>query len=169
MTIVYISKTGFTAEYAKLLSEKTGLKAMTLPEANKTLPEGSDIIYLGWIMASMVKDYHKAVKKFSIKAVCGVGMGTNGSQINEMRNTNKIPETTPLFSLQGGYAPKKLKGIYKFMMNIVVRSLVKNNMTKLPRTAEDDDLLDLMLHGGSRVKEENLEPVIKWINEQKNA
>lgn len=169
MTIVYISETGFTAEYAKILSEKTGLKAMTLADANKTLTEGSDIIYLGWIMASMVKDYNKAVKKFNVKAVCGVGMGTNGSQINEMRSTNNIPETTPLFSLQGGYAPDKLKGIYKFMMKIVVRSLVKNNMTKRHRTAEDDDLLDLMLHGGSRVKEENLEPVINWINGQNNA
>lgn len=166
MTIVYTSNTGFTAEYAKILSEKTNIPAMTLEEANKTLPAGSEIIYMGWLMASMVKDYHKAIKVFNIKAVCGIGMGTSGSQINEMRNTNKIPEATPVFSLQGGYAPEKLKGIYKFMMKIVVRSLVKNNMAKSNRTAEDDDLLDLMLHGGSRVKEENLEPIIDWIKKE---
>ena len=166
MTIVYISETGFTAEYAKILSEKTNIPAMTAEEANKSLQEGSDIIYMGWLMASMVKDYHKAVKKFKIKAVCGVGMGNNGSQITEIRNTNKIPENIPIFSVQGGYAPEKLKGIYKFMMKIVVRSLVKNNMAKSNRTAEDDDLLDLMLHGGSRVKEENLEPVLNWIKKE---
>ena len=36
--IVYTSNTGYTAEYARMLGEKTGLPVLTLNEAKKSLP-----------------------------------------------------------------------------------------------------------------------------------
>ena len=35
--IVYTSNTGYTAEYARMLGEKTGLPVLTLNEAKKSL------------------------------------------------------------------------------------------------------------------------------------
>ena len=52
--IVYTSNTGYTAEYARLLGEKTGLPVYSLEEAKQNLTERTEIVYLGWLMASMV-------------------------------------------------------------------------------------------------------------------
>ena len=53
--IIYTTNTGSAERYAKLLAEKTGLPAYSLAEAKKAVPNGAEIIYLGWIMAGVVK------------------------------------------------------------------------------------------------------------------
>lgn len=37
---------------------------------------------------------------------------------------------------------------------------------KTDRTPEEDDMLDMMLHGGERVRIENLSAVLDWYNAQ---
>ena len=45
--IVYTSNTGSTARYAKLRGHETGLPVYTSETANRNLPAGAEIIYLG--------------------------------------------------------------------------------------------------------------------------
>ena len=157
--IVYTSNTGYTAEYAKILGEITGLPVYALNEIQeKDIP----IIYLGWLMAGSVKGYKKAAKRFKICAVCGVGMGATGSQIKDIKKANNLPNDMPVFSLQGGFDINKLKGIYKFMMNTMKATVGKSLANKQDRTADEDVMLDLMLNGGSYVSEENLKDVLDW-------
>ena len=52
--IVYTSNTGYTEKYAKLLGEQLGLPAFSAEQAD-SLPEGTEILYLGWLMAGVVK------------------------------------------------------------------------------------------------------------------
>lgn len=66
--IVYTSNTGHTAEYAKILGEKTSLPVYALSEAKKQLSSGTEIIYLGWLFANGIKGYKKAAKKYKISA-----------------------------------------------------------------------------------------------------
>ena len=160
--IVYTSNTGFTAQYAGLLGEKLNLPVYSLDTAKRELAAGAEIIYLGWLMAGQVKGYKQAAKLYKIAAVCGVGMGAGGSQIKEVRKGNAIPENIPLFTLQGGFELNKLHGIYKFMMNTMKRTVGKKLAAKPDKTADEQDLLDLLLRGGSRVSEENLRPVLEW-------
>lgn len=160
--IVYTSNTGFTAQYAGLLGEKLNLPVYSLDAAKKELVAGAEILYLGWLMAGQVKGYKQAAKRYKIAAVCGVGMGAGGSQIEEVRKGNAIPENVPLFTLQGGFELGKLHGIYKFMMSTMKRTLGKKLAEKPDKTAEEQDMLDLLLNGGSRVSEENLRPVLEW-------
>lgn len=160
--IVYTSNTGFTAQYAGLLGGKLNLPAYSLDMAKRELAAGAEIIYLGWLMAGQVKGYKQAAKLYKIAAVCGVGMGAGGSQIKEVRKGNAIPENIPLFTLQGGFELNKLHGIYKFMMNTMKRTMGKKLAEKQDKTADEQDMLDLLLHGGSRVSEENLCPVLEW-------
>lgn len=89
--IVYTSHTGHTKEYADLLGRKTGLSVYDLKEARLTLPQGSEIIYLGWLMAGSVKGYAAAKKRFSVKAVCGVGMAPDASQLKDILKVNPSP------------------------------------------------------------------------------
>lgn len=161
--IVYTSNTGYTAQYAALLGKKTALPVYALTEAQEKLPAGNQVLYLGWLMAGAVKGYQKAAKRYRICAVCGVGMGATGSQLGEVRKANAIPEAVPLFTLQGGFDLTKLRGVYKLMMGVMAKTTGKRLAEKPDRTAEEDMMLDMMLHGGNNVREENLEQVLGWL------
>ena len=160
--IVYTSNTGYTAEYARLLGQGTGLPVYALSEAAEKLNSGAAIVYLGWLMAGKVQGYGKAAKRYSICAVCGVGMGATGSQMEDVRKTNALPASLPLFTLQGGFDMAKLHGIYKFMMTVMAKTMGKRLAVKADRTAEEDRMLELLTHGGSCVREEHLKDVLAW-------
>ena len=160
--IVYTSNTGYTRQYAKLLWDKTDLPVYSLDEAGAKLPPTTSILYLGWLMAGKVQGYAKAAKRYQVEALCGVGMGATGSQIQELRKANRLPAALPVFTLQGGFDMAKLHGVYKLMMTVMVKTAGKGLADKKDRTPEEDAMLDMMLHGGSRVSEENLADVLAW-------
>lgn len=160
--IVYASNTGFTKEYAEMLSAKTGLPMCSLEEAKKTLKQPTEIIYCGWFMAGSIVGYKKLKKKHNIKAVCAVGLCETGSLLEKTRKDNKIPDNTELFTLQGGYAPDKLKGIYKKMMSMVANMLIKQINSYEVKTESDLKMLETLEKGGSYVCEENLSAVLEW-------
>ena len=160
--IIYTTNTGSTERYARLLARETGLPAYSLAEAKKRLFAGAKVIYLGWIMAGSVKGYAEAAKHYRVHAVCGVGMGQTGTQTDSVRKKSAIPAGIPVFTLQGNFDVKKLHGIYRPMMEIMVKTAGKSLAAKKDRTPEEDDMLDMMLHGGERVKAENLSAVLDW-------
>ena len=160
--IVYTSNTGYTAQYAGLLGKRTGLPVYSLDEAGTKLPAGNCVIYLGWLMAGKVQGYAKAAKRYRIAAVCGVGMGANGSQLADVRKANSLGDELPLFTLQGGFDMGNLKGIYKLMMQVMAKTMGKSLANKQDRTAEEDQMLRLLTQGGSCVSEENLQQVLDW-------
>ena len=160
--IVYTSNTGSTEQYAKLLGYELGLSVYSTKEAENKLPAGTEIIYLGWIMAGKIQGYGKAKKKYKICAVCAVGMGQTGTQQKEIQDRNKISVKIPVFTLQGNFNVDKLHGMYKVMMNIMVKAVMKGLEKKMNRTTEEEEILGLMLHGGERVRKENLQGMIDW-------
>ena len=160
--IVYTSNTGYTRQYAALLGDKTGLPVYSLEEAAQTLAAGNSVVYLGWLMAGKVQGYAKAAKRYRVEAVCGVGMGATGSQLEDVRKTNALSDALPLFTLQGGFDITRLRGIYRLMMNVMSKTVGKTLAEKQDRTANEDAMLDLLVHGGSRVSEENLAAVMEW-------
>ncbi len=157
--IVYTSETGTTYEYAKILSEKTGIPLSSLSEAKKTLKENSDIIYLGWIMAGKVIGFKKADKLFNVKILCAVGMSADDKQTESIKKSGNI--SVPVFALQGGFNINKLHGIYKFMMKTMQRTAGKALAKKENKTPDEIDMLDMLLNGKSKVSENNLLPVIE--------
>lgn len=113
-----------------------------------------------------MKGYAKAAKRYHIRAVCAVGMGQTGTQTEIVRRKASVPSNIPLFTLQGNFDVKKLHGIYRPMMEIMVKTAGKSLAAKKDRTPEEDDMLDMMLHGGKRVRIENLSAVLDWYNAQ---
>lgn len=160
--IVYTSNTGSTAQYAEMLAKETGLAAYSLDEARGKVPADSEVIYLGWVMAGTVKGYAAAAKRYIVRAVCAVGMAQPGAQGKILRERNKLPESVPLFQLQGNFDVKKLHGMYRLMMEVMVKTAGKALASKSGRTAEEDDMLDMMTNGGERVRVENLHAVLAW-------
>lgn len=164
--IIYTTNTGSTAYYAKLLAKETALPAYSLAEAKKNRFSGTEVIYLGWIMASTVKGYAAAAKRYKVRAVCAVGMGQTGTQTDDVRKKTSVPADVPLFTLQGNFDVKKLHGIYRLMMELMVKTAGKRLSEKKDRTPEEDDILNRMLCGGERVKAENVSAVLDWYHAQ---
>ena len=163
--IVYRSNAGHTKAYAQMLSEQTGIKAYDLRDAGSKLEKNAPIIYMGWLMAGQVKGYKAAFSNFEIKAVCGVGMAPDGTQVEDIKKTNPIPIDCKVFSLQGGFDMEKLSGTYKQMMK-TMRFFAGNSLKKKAnRTADEDEMLDLLYNGGDKVSLESLKPVIEWLSE----
>ena len=160
--IVYTSNTGHTAAYSKMLGAKIGLPVYALNEAAKKLQKGTEIIYLGWLFANNIKGYKKATKKYKISAICAVGLCDTGTAVAEVRKANSISEETPLFTMQGGMDKTKLRGINKFMINMLTKGL----SSRKERTENDERMLELLTHDKNYVSEENITTFMKWFNEQ---
>ncbi|MBQ2953832.1 MAG: hypothetical protein IJE07_09805 [Clostridia bacterium] len=160
--IVYVSNTGYTARYATILFQKLGIPAHTLPDAQKTLPAGTPIIYMGWLMAGSVKDYKKAAKRFAVEAVIGVSLGDTGAQDEAARKACRLPADVPVFTVQGGMDVTKLRGPYK----LAIRMLTKAMAAKKDATPGEARMAELLLSGGDFVSEKELTAVLAWAGKE---
>ena len=156
--IVYTSNTGFTRQYAQLLGKKLELPAYSLETALYGLPQGSPVLYMGWVHASHVKGFSKAKKRFALCAVCAVGLCDTGTMLEEVRKATAIPGEIPLFTLQGGFDRSKLKGMNKLMINMLVKGL----SSQTQRSEQDERMLELLQRDANYVCEENLTDVLTW-------
>lgn len=156
--IVFTSQTGFTRQYAEMLGQTLVLPVYSLEEALSQLPGGSRILYLGRVHASHVKGYRQAAKRFSVCAVCGVGLCDTGTLTTEVRQATAIPEEIPVFTLQGGIERKKLKGIDKLMISMLAKGLASQKQ----RSPRDERMLQLLSRDASYVSRENLTEILDW-------
>ena len=58
------------------------------------------------------------------------------------------------------------RSMYKLMMQVMAKTAGKGLAEKTDRTPDEDVMLDMMLHGGNYVSEENLRPVLDWYTGQ---
>lgn len=158
--IVYTSNTGFTARYAAMLGEKTGLPVYELSQAEGKLEKDASILYMGWLFASNVKGYSQASRRYSIAAVCAVGLCETGALLSEVRKTIALAPSIPLFTVQGGMDHSKLRGFNKLMIRMLIWALSRQK----DLTEDKQQMLALIQKGGDYVNEANLAEVLKWYN-----
>ena len=159
MIIAYESKRGFTKRYADMLAVKTGLKAFRVKEISK-VNQDEEIIFLGWIKAGKIQGLDK-LRKYNVKAVCGSGTARAPEpDAQTVIARNKI-EGIPFFYLRGGCPPlKEIKGIDKILLSMLVK-ILKSRKDKDKSTEEAISNIE---NGFDGVKEENLKPVLEWLN-----
>lgn len=163
--IIYTSASGFTKKYAEMLSAKTAFPVYNLKEAKEKLSKGAEIIYMGWLFAGGVKGYNNSLKKYSVKAICAVGMENPSEKvISEIKERHHI-QNMKLFYLQGGFDINKLHGLNKILMKGMSKAIIKQIEAKPDKTPDDDVMLDMVKNGRNMVSEKNLAPVIGWIKE----
>ncbi len=167
--ILYATNTGYTKEYATMLSEKTGLPAYNIKNSLPPDLAGAEVLFMGWLMAGNVQGYKKICSKYAVKAICAVGMSPKEPDQTEGIKKAYALTDTPVFYLMGGFDMKKLKGIYKFMMGVMSKKII-GDMSKLEsRTPEQEQLYTMATEGASCVSEENLlaSGVLDWYEGQK--
>ena len=157
--IVYNSETGFTKEYAKMLSERLNVSYYTLEEAKKELNKQDEIVYLGWICAGAIKGLNKVRNRYKVKCYGAVGaFPKEDNYIESLIKSNGL-ENDKLFYLRGGINFKKLNGYKKLIVKIVGRVLEKNNKGK----EGSEELIKIFNEGASFVDSKNLDEMIDYI------
>lgn len=151
--IVYTSNTGFTAQYATLLSHQTGLPLQRLEEC--TLPQGTQVLYLGWLCAGKIQGLKKAAARYQVEAVCAVGLAPE-CDLGKLAGDNHW-NGLPLFYLRGGYSPARVRGKYKMMMAMTKAILSKK------ADPQSRETLETMERGADWVSVPQLEPVLNWL------
>lgn len=165
--IVYESKTGFTKQYAELLSAATGLPAISTIE-NTLFGKRDAVIFMGWICAGKINGLRLAKVKYNPLITVAVGMTSPSDKYAfDIAMQNNIDGL--FFYLQGGIHRERLKGFYKLMFNAYTRPLRrKSEKGKSHLSEEEIQLVDLIKNGNSFVKKENLTPIINKYEELKN-
>ena len=113
----------------------------------------------------MISGLDKAKKYFSLGLIVGVGLTESGKNDEEVRKANNIDSSLPLFTLQGGYYPRRLHGISKLILSLVVKSQIKSLKEKENRTKEDDEMLSMLQNGGEKRDEKGMKKVLTKLKE----
>lgn len=159
--IVYTSGTGFTRRYAQMLSRASAIPNYDLGNPGFLPADGVKILYLGWLCAGGIKGLSKARRRWQVQAVCAVGMAPD-NDLKTLAEHNRVD--CPLFYVQGGYAPDKLKGANKLIMAFVTK-LIAKAQAKQAKTSEDLEQLALFRTGCDFVDEAKLAPVLSWLRQ----
>ena len=164
--IVYTSNTGNTEQYARMLAARTGLPVYSVKDAETALSQGASVIFMGWIRASVIVGYCEAAARYAVACVLAVGMGETGGQLPELRKKNGLAESLPLFTLQGGLFPAKLRGMNAFMINFSRRKAIKVLKAEKKRTEAQNAMLIMLSKGASFVQEKHLQKPLFWLQTQ---
>lgn len=158
MTIIYESKTGFTARYASMLAEQTGLNAFSTSELAKVARD-SEIIFLGWISAGHIKGLSKVLNNYTVNVACAVGLGIKPEPDEATFLKNNKLDGKQFFYLRGGYDPSKIKSSTKFLMKMFVKML----KSQKEQTEETKQVVVGVENGCDFVSLDHLQPVIDWV------
>lgn len=160
--IVYRSNTGYTRQYAEMLSQQTGLPAYDQKKMGDALPEGTPIVYMGWVRIGRVQGFKKARKKYDVVAICPVGMGLPNPMAYE--EAAKRSKMDAIFCLHGGFELRKVRGLDRRLMGNLAKNL-QSALGNLPERSESQEvMLNLAVNGGSYVDQKYLDPLIQWLN-----
>lgn len=159
MVIVYESKTGFTERYAEMLSAKTGLKAFRVKELAKVNRE-EEVVFLGWMKAGKIQGLDK-LRKYNVKAVCASGTARTAEPDTETVVVRNKVGNIPFFYLRGGCFPlKDLRGMDKLLLSMFIKIL----KSRKDKDEKNDEFISIIENGFDGVNEENLAPVLEWLN-----
>ena len=166
--IVYESNTGFTKEYAELLSGIIKVPAIPTIDNSMIFGEREPVIFLGWICAGKINGLRLAVLKYNPIIIAGVGM-TPMSDVYAFALAQQNNIDVPFYYLQGGIHRERLKGFYKMMFKLVANPILrKADKDKSQLTENDLQMVNLIKNGGSFVKPENLDEIVKKYEEISN-
>ncbi len=156
-SIVYVTNTGTSKAYAEMLGEKTGYGVYAYGEE---IPAGSEVIFIGWVMAGTVQGLTQAREKYGeLKAVIAVGMLVSDKQSAELKEKNAVTE--PFFFIPGAFDMKKLTGMYKMMMGMMVK-MMKGKL-KEAGDEKSKEIMNKFENGFDMVDEKNLDEITEFL------
>ena len=150
--IIYGSHYGTTKQYAKELSRRTNIEAISFKNV-KEINDYDNIIYLGGLYAGGVLGMSKKIKKLNNIVnkkiiIVTVGLSDPMDEVNKNNIRNNIKkqvskeifEKAKIFHLRGGIDYSKLNFKHKTMMKLLYNAV--KNLPKEKQTAEDRAMIE---------------------------
>ena len=150
--IIYGSHYGTTKQYAKELSRRTNIEAISFKNV-KEINDYDNIIYLGGLYAGGVLGMSKTIKKLNNIVnkkiiIVTVGLSDPMDEVNKNNIRNNIKkqvskeifEKAKIFHLRGGIDYSKLNFKHKTMMKLLYNAV--KNLPKEKQTAEDRAMIE---------------------------
>lgn len=123
MVIVYRSNTGFTREYAEMLGRAEKIKVYSVTEAERSLESGTEIFYMGPLLAGHIEGVDQAVKRYQVQGRVRRGALPLWPAGAGNHLQSQLCANAPIFYLQGGWAPKKVSWLKRRMVGMATKSL----------------------------------------------
>ena len=150
--IIYGSHYGTTKQYAKELSRRTNIEAISFKNV-KEINDYDNITYLGGLYAGGVLGMSKTIKKLNNTVnkkiiIVTVGLSDPMDEVNKNNIRNNIKkqvskeifEKAKIFHLRGGIDYSKLNFKHKTMMKLLYNAV--KNLPKEKQTAEDRAMIE---------------------------
>lgn len=154
--VIYESNAGSTKRYAEMLSEKLGVPAYSLKEAQKALPKDEEAVFLGWVFANKIQGFSKAQKRWNLVCACAVGINPQSEKYIEILKGSN-PTDIPIFYLRGKLDFTKLKWLQRKLLETIRADLEKQNK---PGTEE---MISILKNGCDLVSEDMLKETIAYL------
>lgn len=154
--VIYESNAGSTKRYAEMLSEKLGVPAYSLKEAQKALPKDEEAVFLGWVFANKIQGLSKAQKRWNLVCACAVGINPRSEKYIEILKESN-PTDVPIFYLRGKLDLTKLKWLQRKLLETIRADLEKQNK---PGTEE---MISILKNGCDLVSEDMLKETIAYL------
>lgn len=163
MIIVYASNTGYTKQYAEIVSKNAKIDAFPVDDipADRV---NEVTIFMGWVMAGKVVGYKKA-KEAGCKILCVVAVGMSPespSQVKTIKAGLKKEPYMDVYYVQGGYDFKKLKGINKLLMAIKGKEIKARFDGMSEAEKRENATYRMITEGYSVVSEDRAAQVVAW-------
>jgi len=171
--IIYTSKTGYTEQYAQMLSEALGCEVVQSSHLDQVNLEDYDtIVYGGGIRSLKINGLKHILPKLNQLEDKKIVLFAVGASENNETNTTSLHEKNiednhihyPMFYMQGGFDPDRLSLFMRFMLHRVKKSIRKKE-TNHPDTLSEEDrnFLDFFQTPHEHIERENLEKLIDYI------
>ena len=171
--IIYGSNYGTTEQYAKELSKRTNIEAISFENVQE-INKYDKIIYIGGLYAGGVLGMSKTLRKLTniqnktiIIATVGLADPTDEKNINNIRNNIKVQiskeiyDKAKIFHLRGGIDYSKLKFFHKTMMKLLYNAVKNIPQEKL--SAENKAMIETYNKKVNFVNFSDLDKIISGI------
>lgn len=168
--VIYKSNTGYTKKYAEWIAEVLKCDVMENRKMTVNKLDSYDIVILGGsIMAGMVsgsnffkKNFEQLKRKKLVVYACGMDdLDEEGAKkIWNQNFTSDQLTNVKCFYFRGGLDFGKLKGIKKFMLNMMCKQFA----SKPVKSQSEQDMLKAQEGPVDFTKKDNIQPIVAYVN-----
>ncbi len=168
--ILYTSRTGFTARYAKWLGEALTAPVYALDDKSCPLLDAYDLILCGGGIygqeLSGIKEFRRLEKRHPsarfLYFATGVRPATEAVRRQLMDYNFPHRSQADFFYLRGGLDPEKLDSNQKTLLSLYKAMLKRRKVL----SAEDAHMLELLDHSSDFTSQDELAPLLAYLTQE---
>lgn len=161
--VLYTSKTGFTAQYARWIAEALACPCEPLAAVSPKALSGYDrVIFGGWVFGNGIVGLEKLRAAAIPAAVFAVGATPAYEEVISAIQAQNSLGDIPLFYMQGGFRPEKLGLAKRLLLRVLKKAVAKES----PRTRQGDFMAESLGTAIDRASRAQIKPLTEYFKEE---